>query len=173
MSNINVEEIMKQIKEGIQGAKTTKELNDVLDKIHPSDAYVAIRDMFIIATNRMINASKNSADTNEIAEYQRFQDIKLAARRSWDHDHTNATMLDVDKAVSKSYGITLRMIKATNDIADERFGRVFGAINKIEKHLGLEVTNFKEVANNDTTKPSDVQGIEENTAGTGDSGTEL
>lgn len=172
ISRNEIEEIMKSIKVGIEGAKTTKELNDFLDKMHPSDCHAAIRDMFTIATNRMITASKQSDDNDEMYQYQRFQDIKMKAKQSFEHDRTNATMLDVDKAVSKSYGITLRMLRATNDMTDSRFNKVCQAINKIEEHLGLDVTNWSgEDEVNDTTG-NDVSGVEENTTGTGDTSTE-
>jgi hypothetical protein len=171
--SINVGEIWKEIMVKIRGAQSLKDINDVLDQIHPSDAHVVIRDMFGIATNRTITICKNSKDKLEVAEYQRFQDIKIKAKQSWDHDHTNATMLDVDMAVSKSYGITLRMIKVTNNIADSRFDKLTKAINRIEEHLGLEVTNFKEEDNNDSAKPNDVQGVKENINGAGDTVAEV
>jgi hypothetical protein len=172
MSRAELEKIMESIRTGIENAKTIKELNDFLDKMHPSDCHAAIRDMFTIATNRMITTCKQSSDNDDIVEYQRYQDIKMKAKQSFDHDRTNATMLDVDKAVSHSYGITLRMIRATNDMTDSRFNKVCQAINKIEEHLGLDVTNWSgEDEVNDTTG-NDVSGVEENTTGTGDTSTE-
>jgi hypothetical protein len=165
-------QIWNEIKGKIMGTTTLKEINDLLDNMHPSDVHVVIRDMFTIGINRMITVCKNSKDKLEIAEYQRFQAIKIEAKQSWDHDHTNATMLDVDKAVSKSYGITLRMIKEIMNQDDKKFNKLTSAIHRIEDNLGLERTNFEEDDNNDSTKSDDVQGVEENIDRTGDIGTE-
>lgn len=149
------EDIINKILE----CETLEEINNILDKLHPSDAYD-----IIMSTEReyrhIINKYRPAASDEPIATtykeiYQTYQDIRLNAKKSYDHDMTVAKMIDVDKAVSKAYTILLRMISEVNKVVSKQCD----AINKIEKHLGLEETVFyKEDDANGTAKLLNEQG---------------
>ena len=56
------------------------------------------------------------------------------------------------------YGICLRMISKL----DDELGKVEAAVNRIEEHIGIDVTVFNEEVNaNDTAGIEHEQGIEE------------
>ena len=167
----NKESIMKHISDnltridGIENpVEYTKELKKFFDSMHPSDAYVIIRDTIVPAKNKRIQACKKE----DMCTYQEFQAVVQECKKSFDHDRSLATNLDVDKAVSKAYGIMARMLRANMDMEKVRFDKLTEAINKIEGHLGLDVTDFGEGDKNDTTEHEDAQRIEEVTPGTGE-----
>ena len=141
-------------------ARTTAFLNT----LHPSDAYAIIRDTVIPAKNKKISACRHE----NVEIYQAFQDLRQRCKASFDHDRSWATNLDVDKAVSKAYGIAMRTLRANMDMEKVRFDKLTSAINRIEEHLGLDVTDFREDEANDTTESENAQTIERITEGTGE-----
>lgn len=144
----------------------TKKLTGFLSRMHPSDAYTIIRDEIVPKKNTRISSCKSE----DMEAYQMFQDLQMNCKASFDHDRALATNLDVDKAVSKAYGIAMRTLRANMDLEQERFDKITSAINRIEEHLGLDVTDFREGVNNDSTNNEDAQRVEEATAGTGEIG---
>lgn len=91
--------------------------------------------------------------------YQTYQDLKAEAINIYKHDNTTAAMIDVDRAVSRAYTILLTMISAINTTVNKQSE----AINKIERVIGLELTNFDERGGNNgnDTGADDVQGNED------------
>jgi hypothetical protein len=69
---------------------------------------------------------------------KRFGEINQIAKQTWDHDHRQATILDIDKACTHVYRITLEMLKQINNTQMA----TIEAINRIEAHLGMEITKF-------------------------------
>lgn len=107
-------------------------LNDI-DQMAASKAYLVIRDN--INPNH-IRAIRESGKEN----YQKFQDIKIRAKESWNYDHKMATMEDVNRACMNLYTIVLRLMNAQNSDYQEEFTKIQTAINKIEEKVGLEPT---------------------------------
>lgn len=130
-----------------------------LDQIAASKAYLVIRDEM---TNKHIKAIKDSGKDN----YQKFQDIKIRAKQSWDHDHKMAMMMDVDRACMNVYTLVLRIFKVHNDSYVEELNQIRTAVNRIEEKVGLEPTVWEEpktTADGGTDDDAgNVQGVQEN-----------
>lgn len=130
-----------------------------LDQMAASKAYLVIRDKM---TNQHIRAIKESGKDN----YQLFQDIKIRARQSWDHDHKMAMMMDVDRACMNVYTLLLRIFKVHNDTYVGELNQIRTAINRIEEKVGLEPTIWEEPKSDNSTDggnndAGDVQGVQE------------
>jgi hypothetical protein len=133
-------------------------LNDI-DQMAASKAYLVIRDSI---DNKHVKTIRESGKDN----YQKFQDIKLRAKKSWDYDHSIPTMEDVNRACMNLYTLVLRLMNAQNNDYLRELSKIQQAINKIEEKVGLESTvweedqdNLNDGGNNDV---SDVQGVKEN-----------
>lgn len=152
------EEVQQALEEEVRGFDNLKSLNDFLTKLHPSSAYTTIRDIIQPKTNFMIRQASQAEDKSE---YQRFQEIQRQAKAVFDHERKTATIFEVNQIstaiAQRFYGITVRMIS----MVDDELGKVEQAINKIEEHLGLGVTNFEKENEDDTTESSNEQGSEE------------
>lgn len=150
-----MEERIKKLIEMIESGNIGGFLDDI-DKMAASKAYLVFRDNI---TQKHIKLIKESGKDN----YQKFQDIKLRAKQSWDYDHKQAIMEDIDRACMNLYTIVLRIMKVQGDSLAEELNKIQTAINKIEEKIGIECTvwedNFIDGGNNDV---SNVQGIEEN-----------
>lgn len=144
--------------------KYTKRVTVFLSKLHPSDAYVIIRDTIIPTKNKRISLCK----TMDTPAYQEFQNLRMECKKSFDHDKSYATNLDVDKAVSKAYGIAMRTLRANMDMEKVRFDKLTKAINRIEEHLGLDVTDFGEGEEIDSAEHENAQNVEGTTAEVGE-----
>ena len=132
-------------------------LNDI-DQMPASKAYVVIRDHI---KYQHVNTIKDSGKDN----YQKFQDIKLRAKQSWDYDHKMANMEDVNRACMNVYTLVLNLMKAQNGNFAEELCRIFTAINRIEEKVGLEPTVWDEESSNSNDGGNDygnVQGVKEN-----------
>lgn len=134
---------------------------DIIDQMAASKAYIVIRDEI---TNQHIKAIKESGKDN----YQKFQDIKQRAKQSWDYDHRQALIEDVNRGCVNVYTLILKIMRAHNDDFTEELSKLQKAINRIEEKVGLEPTVWQlEIAeeistdggNNDA---GDVQGVQEN-----------
>lgn len=135
-----------------------KQMVKFLRTMHPSDAYEIVKDMTPAKNQKVMICKKNDVKT-----YQELQDLLMECKKSYQHDNDYATNLTVDRAVSKAYGMTLRMIRANMDMEKDRFDKITSAINRIEERLGLEPTNFNEEEGNsdDSTNNENEQGFEE------------
>lgn len=148
------EQIRSALEETIKSFVSLKDLNEFLIKLHPSDAYKAIRDIVHPKTNIIIK--REQQDKTE--DYTRFQEIKQEAKRIFNYEHKTATIFDVQQISTsitqqisqQMYGIAIRMISKL----DDELGKVEQAINTIEGHIGLNVTNFVEEENNNDTAES-------------------
>lgn len=132
---------------------------DAIDKMAASKAYLVIRDEM---TSKDVKAIKDSGKDN----YQKFQDIKIRAKQSWDHDHKMAMMMDVDRACLNVYTLLLRIFKVHNDTYVEELNQIRTAINRIEEKVGLEPTSWEEPKTDNSTdggnnNAGDVQGVQE------------
>lgn len=152
------EEVQRALEDEVRKCEDIKTLNDFLVKLHPSSAYTTIRDIIQPKTNFII---KNASKAEDKTEYQRFQEIQRQAKAVFEHERKTATIFEVNQIATaiaqRFYGITVRMIS----MVDDELGEVEKAINKIEGHLGLGVTNFEKENANDTTESSNEQGSEE------------
>ena len=133
-------------------------LND-LDQMAASKAYLVIRDDI---TQHHIRQIKDSGKEN----YQKFQDIKLRAKQSWDYDHKTALMSDVNRACMNVYQLILRLMRAQIDDTSEELNKIKTAINRIEEKVGLEPTAWdKEIetdnGGDNNGNAGDVQGVQE------------
>lgn len=131
----------------IVSAKSLEEINKIIEPLHPSDRFIVIRDHINHTMQHLIKAAKN---TNDVEHYQVFQEMKYEAKKAYEHDHSPAKMIDVDKACTKIYGILLRMI-----------GEQQQAINKLQSQIDTlnEKNGIKvEVEGDDVNKQEDVQG---------------
>lgn len=149
------EEFKKQINELLGKVETIDDLNSFLDNnVHQSDLYIVITEVVEknLAMKKIINDAKN-ADNK--ASYQLYQHIKMTAKKIHEHDMASARNIDVDMAVTRAYTILLKMIGSLNQTVIKQCE----AINKIEEHLGLSITQFGD-DENDSTRNSDVQRIE-------------
>lgn len=174
-TQVTKEDIKNQIIEQINNCQTAKDLVELLDKMHPSDAHKAIEDFVSksLTARRLLEDARN----NDLETYQTFQDILENSRKSYEHDQLPAKMIDVDMAATKVYTILLRMIgelNGGNDAIVSVLYKMATAINKIEEKNGLELTVFNEFKvdaeesdSNDTTNHCDEQGCEACTDGTG------
>lgn len=174
-TRVTKEDIIKNIEAQINGCKTAKELVEMLDKMHLSDAYKAIED--IVGKSLTARRLLEEAKEKDLETYQTFQDILENGRKSYEHDQSPARMIDVDMAATKVYTILLRMIgelNGGNDAIVSVLYKMATAINKIEEKNGLELTKFDEFKvdaeegdNNDTTHHCDEQGCTACADGTG------
>ena len=158
IKNPTAEQVQEAINETVTSAATLKDINDFLVKMHASDAYKIIRDVVQPKTNLIVRRAKE----NEPEEYQRFQNIQQEAKNIFDYERKTATIFDVQQISSgisqQFYGIAVKMISTL----DDELGKVEKALNTIEEHIGLSVTQFdKEDINNDTTKSGNEQGSKE------------
>lgn len=138
-------EILAKIKEDIKDMET-EQLVTYLDSLAKSDAYVVIRDC--------ISPIKIKQLKSDGGVYERFQVIKQEASESWTHDHTTATMYDIDAALTRVYGLLVRLLKESNIDTSNGFIKLQSAINKIEEKLGIEITDWSD-------KNDDEQGVKE------------
>lgn len=159
-----INEKLKEIAVIEDSVKYTDELTQFLSKMHPSDAYVIIRDQIIPIKNKKIQACRH----DDLYKYQCFQYLMQGCKASYDHDRSMATNLDVDKAVSKAYGITMRTLRANMDMEQARFDKLTQAINRIEERLGMDVTDFREGNENDSTEHENAQNVEGTTTEAGE-----
>lgn len=160
--NLTSQQINEALEETIRSFKSLKDLNDFLIKLHPSDAYKAIRDIVHPGRNLIIKQEKDNATE----EYQKFQSIQQEAKRIFDYEHKHATIFDVQQIstniaqtiMQQMYGILVRMISKL----DDELGKVESAVNIIEEHNEMSVTNFNEEEDkNDTTESNNEQRSEE------------
>lgn len=163
IQNPSQEQIDAAIKESISACTNMKELNDFLIQFHPNDAYKVIRDFIQPNTNMVIRHAKNAEkNTFDNAEYRRFQEIQQEAKRMFDYFRRTATMFDLNQIAEMSqryYSITVRMISKV----DDELGKIEAAINRIEEHIGLDVTKFEEDGEINDTTDGDKQGEQETT----------
>lgn len=156
MSEAEQKKLVQMIDDGDIGGFLTS-----LDQIAASKAYLVIRDDM---TNKHIKAIKDSGKDN----YQMFQDIKIRAKQSWDHDHKMAMMMDIDRACTNVYTLLLRIFKVHNDTYVEELSQIRAAINRIEEKVGLEPTVWDDPkpktddGGNDNNDAGNVQGVQEN-----------
>ena len=150
-----MEERIAMMKTMIESGNVEGFLNDI-DQMAASKAYLIIRDEL---TANHIRFIKESGKEN----YQKFQDIKIRAKKSWDYDHKLSTMEDVNRACMNVYTLVLRLMNAQNSDYQEEFNKIKTAINKIEEKVGLEPTVW-DTQDNDggNDNVSDVQRVEEN-----------
>lgn len=162
IQNPTKEQIAEALKETITGFKALKDLNDFLVKLHPTDVYNIIKDYIHPTTNFIVNRAKEE----DVEEYKRFQDIQQEAKKIFEYESKSATIFDVKQIstdiaqalTQRVYGILVRMVSKL----DDELGKVESAVNIIEEHNGLSVTNFgEEENNNDTTKSRNEQGSTE------------
>lgn len=161
----NINNRIKEINKIDDPVEYVKEKVNFLRTMHPSDAYQIVKDMVPGKDGKVFVCKKRDVKT-----YQEFQDLLETCKQSYKHDNDFATNLDVDRAVSKAYGMTLRMIRVITDTEQNRFDKITSAINRIEERLGLDVTDFGEGERNDSTELEDAQRIEEVADGTGATG---
>lgn len=151
------EEVQEALEVTVRSFTDLKLLNDFLLKLHPDDVHDIILNVIHPSTNILI---KRASQAEDLSEYQRFQDIQMEAKKMYEYYNRTATIKEVNQIAStiaqQFYGISVRMIS----LLDDELGKVEQAINKIEEHLGLDVTNFAEENKNDTTEPSNEQGSE-------------
>lgn len=152
------DEIQNALKETVQSLTTIKEINDFIVKFSPDDAYMIIRDHVQPKSNLIIRRNKDE----EHEEYQKFQQIQRESKETFDYMNSMANKRDVH-GISRQigqefYGICLRMISKL----DDELGKVEAAVNRIEEHIGIDVTVFNEEVNaNDTAGIEHEQRIEE------------
>lgn len=154
------EQVQAAIKESIKDCKDLNELNNFLVKLHPSDAHKVIRDHVRPQNNMLVRLAK----TENVEWYQRFQDIQRESKRIFDYERKTATIFEVQQiateTVKQYYAIAVRMIGKL----DDELGGIETAINKIEEHLGMGVTNFAKGGDNgDTTESGNEQGVKKDT----------
>ena len=151
-----MEERIKKQLEMIESGNIEGFLNDI-DQIAASKAYIIIRDNI---NYQHVKKIRESGDEN----YQKFQDIKQRAKQSWDYDHRQALMEDVNRGCMNVYTLILKIMRAQNDDFAEEFNKLQKAINRIEEKIGLDITVWQtgeistDGGNNDT---GDVQGVQE------------
>lgn len=161
------EDITRVVTDVLKSVQTIGELNEELKTLTAEDAYVAITDIVRPKSNTVVTNAKR----NDTEGYQEFQAIKEQARSAYKEATRSATIDDV-KAISGSmaqqfYGIVVRMISKV----DDELGRVEQAVNTIEEHLGMSVTNFNEECGaNDTTESEHEQRVKKIAGGSGDTG---
>lgn len=127
-------------KTGIDWSQMDAELIlKTLEPMHRTRVYLIIRDEL---TQNDIKKFNSPAEIK-----QQFQDLKLEAKKSWDHDHKTATMEDVDRACTVVYTTVLQLMRASHQDSTDLFIKVCEAINRIEEKLGMELTDWSN--NND------------------------
>lgn len=151
-----MEERIKKQLEMIESGNIEGFLNDI-DQIAASKAYIIIRDNI---NYQHVKKIRESGEEN----YQKFQDIKQRAKQSWDYDHRQALMEDVNRGCMNVYTLILKIMRAQNDDFAEEFNKLQKAINRIEEKIGLDITVWQtgeistDGGNNDA---GDVQGVQE------------
>lgn len=125
------------------------ELIEMLDKIHPSDAYLLLRDHIDVHQIKILNLNDRLKT--------RLAGIRKKAKETWDHDHKTATMMDVDKACTQVYKMCLTLVKGINDGQTN----VKDAINNLEDRLGIPQTDWVNVPNKTVPAQSDNSGSSE------------
>lgn len=105
-----------------------------LEPMHRSRVYLIIRDEFTL------DVVKKFSEPVELK--QKFQDLKMEAKKSWDHDHKTATMEDVDRACTVVYTTLLQLLRASHEGTNDLLGKVCEAINNLEVKLGMEQTDW-------------------------------
>lgn len=152
-----MEERIKKQLEMIESGNIDGFLDDI-DQMGASKAYIIIRDNI---NYQHVKKIRESGEKN----YQKFQDIKQRAKQSWDYDHRQALMEDVNRGCMNVYTLILKIMRAQNDDFAEEFNKLQKAINRIEEKIGLDVTVWQteeisiDGGNNDA---GDVQGVQEN-----------
>lgn len=86
---------------------TDEQLILYMEGHHKSDVYIMIRDF--------IGDKRKNAISKHPELGPRFKMINKQSKESWDHDHTLAKNIDVDRACTHVYKILLGMIKQLND----------------------------------------------------------
>lgn len=162
LTNPTGEDIKNVVTDILKSVQTIKELNEELKTLTAEDAYVAITDIVHPKSNAVVVNAKR----NDVEGYQEFQAIKEQARSAYKEATRSATIGDVraiSGAISQQfYGIAVRMI----NMVDDELGKVEQAINTIEEHLGMSVTNFnEECVANDTTESEHEQRVKETAGG--------
>lgn len=146
--------INKYDRAGKLGSEFVVYLVEFSSALHPSDAYKFIKSVVNVKKDKDILGCKR----DNPGVYQEFQDYYYnECKAMFDHDNAFATNYDVDVAVTKSYGILLRMLSNTVKSSDSRFTKLLSAINTIEDKLELDRTNLEE-EENDNSNGVDVQG---------------
>lgn len=74
------EEVDAALKETVQSFTTIKEINDFITKFSPDDCYMVIRDHIQPKSNMVIRRNKDQ----EVEEYQRFQQIQIESKETFD-----------------------------------------------------------------------------------------
>lgn len=121
-----------------------KALVEYLAKIHPSDAYDLIHHEVPQKHMQEIKNDPKLALT--------MKEITKRATESWNHDHSSATMFDVDKACSRVYGILLKMIAELNKSQvqmQEEITILKGANADKPKGAHNKVTHLQDVGKDD------------------------
>jgi len=131
----NTIESFRALLDGMDDEELVQTLESMMKNHNEREVFILIKDH--IPNMRIQLLRKN------IPLYQRFQIVKQESQASWDYDNKSAKMYDVNVACTKVYGILLRMIKATNDDAKQQFNQMKSALNKIEEHLGIEITKWE------------------------------
>lgn len=152
-----MEERVQRLLEMLEANKVEEFLNDI-DQMAASKAYLVIRDKL---SNKHIKTIRESGTEN----YQKFQDIKLRAKKSWDYDHSVPTMEDVNRACMNLYTIVLRLMNAQNSDNSRELSKIQSAINRIEEKVGLDPTVWEDqdiLNDGGNDNVSDVQRVEEN-----------
>lgn len=114
-----------------------------------SDAYVIMRDIITDIQKRDI---KRDTDL-----YCHWKDLDKDTRIQWDYDHKQATMMDVNRAVTNVYTLALKMIRAL----DEHIIMSEAAINRIEEKLGMDITQFTEEPQQSIPQTKEIKESEE------------
>lgn len=161
MTNEELQVSMKKIEEFIN-KNDMNSINNELEKMHPSTRYNVIGLITkwksfteLVKKVRSEAMKQDAGSTNK--PYQKYQDLKAEAVKMHEHDNTPAKMIDVDRAVWNAYCICIRMIGMVNSKVDKQSE----AINRIEKTLGLEPTDFNEGSDGNGTITDNVQKYED------------
>ena len=162
----SIDEMKEVIKQDIALMDNISDINDLLTKLHGSDAYYVITDIIKPQTNVVIQDAKN----NDTEGYQTFQDIAQSAKKIFDYENKPAkigdisnmvykTQVELSKTIKEMYGIAVRMIS----VLDDEIGKIEVAVNRIEEHIGLDVTNFNkgDSKDDDNAEPINEQRVEE------------
>jgi hypothetical protein len=118
---------------------------------HRSDTYIVIRDIMTPAQRKGVNA--------DLKLKKEFGVINMEAKQSWDHDHRQALMSDVDKACTSLYSMILKLMRANNDDIGAFAEKIQKAVNRIEEKLGYEQTVWVEQPPLDPTNPLNQESI--------------
>lgn len=157
------EKVMKQIEEELKTMSSAQQIYDYIQGMHPSDVYMILSKIIQpkitkYGMGKLIYECKSK----DPELYAKFKELQMKATASHNHDTSVPTMLDVDRAVTKAYNITVRLIGELNkeqNKVDDILIKIYQSINKIEEHLGFEeVTKFNDCkgdVNNDSTNKNE------------------